>query len=283
MRLIVLFALAWLIVDLVFAGILANAYADEYDVLGIRHANNPTVCVFEPDPLSTDNVEGVVTAAYTAISLWQEGLFEHSPDGNWRFLVVTIPLEDHKHKEASQFPACNILISFEHVNDMGRTLGFTYLDFSKSYHKYTHINIFLHDIQITPHYRVNLGTAEQEYSHTTWKITPFSMTAIQNITTHEMGHALGLGHYKITDYPIYTADKPWINASAMYYAMNPAYDDILKPKYVDIKMVEKIYGEDGFGGLTTPPLKVGYYTAGDDDICTHKCTINRTSIFYGLY
>ena len=48
-------------------------------------------------------------------------------------------------------------------------------------------------------------------------------------------------------------------------------------------MLEKIYGKDGFGGMTTPPLKVGYYTAGDDDICTHKCTINRTSIFYGLY
>ena len=47
-------------------------------------------------------------------------------------------------------------------------------------------------------------------------------------------------------------------------------------------MVEKIYGEDGFGGMITPPLKVGYYTVGDNDICTHKCTINRTSIFYGL-
>ena len=40
-------------------------------------------------------------------------------------------------------------------------------------------------------------------------------------------------------------------------------------------MVEKIYGEDGFGGLTTPPFKTAYYTAGDDEICTHKCTMNR--------
>ena len=282
MKLIVLFALAWLIVGLVFAGILANAHADEYSSLGIRHPTNPVVCLFEPDPLYTDNIEGVVAAGYTSVSMWQEGLFEHSPDGNWGFLMITIPIEDHKYKSASQFPACNILISFEYLNEYDGTLGYTYIDFSKSSHKYTQITLYTHDLKITKHHKFNLGTAEQEYTHTTFEIKPFSMTAIQNIMTHEFGHALGLGHYKITDYPIYTANKPWINASIMYYAINAADNEIAKPKYVDIKMVEKIYGEDGFGGMVTPPLKVGYYTAGDNDICTHKCTINRTSIFYGL-
>ena len=53
------------------------------------------------------------------------------------------------------------------------------------------------------------------------------------VISHEFGHALGLGHYKVTDYPIYTADQPWINASIMYYAINPAHDDIAKPKYIN--------------------------------------------------
>ena len=92
---------------------------------------------------------------------------------------------------------------------------------------------------------------------------------------HEIGHGLGLGHYKITDYPIYGKDTPWLDASIMYYSINPKNDEIAEPKYVDIMMLEKIYGEDGFGGSTSPPIKVGYYTAGDVDICTHKCNIFR--------
>jgi hypothetical protein len=62
----------------------------------------------------------------------------------------------------------------------------------------------------------------------------------------------------------------------MYYSINPSDNEVAKPQYVDIKMVEAIYKEDGFGGSTSPPLKVGYYTAGDSEICTHKCNIFRS-------
>jgi hypothetical protein len=252
-----------------------SAFGDKYGTLGIRHSDNPVVCIFEPDPLYTDRGVDIINAAYASISLWQEGLFEYSPDGNWRFLAVTIPLEDHKYKNASQFPACNILIAFEYTNEETRSLGYTYLDFSKSYHKYAHIVLFTHDLKITHHYDVSDGGGEQAYVKSTFEIKPFSVVALQNIITHEFGHALGLGHYKITDYPIYTNDRPWVDASIMYYSINPSDNEVAKPKYVDIKMVETIYKKDGFGGSVSPPLKVGYYTAGDLEICTHKCNIFR--------
>ena len=252
-----------------------SVFGDKYGTLGIRHSDNPVVCIFEPDHLYTDKGEDIVNASYASVSLWQEGLYEHSPDGNWKFLVVTIPLEDHKYKSASQFPVCNILIAFEYVNEQNRSLGYTYLNFSQSYHKYTHITLFTHDLRITHHYDVSDGGGEQAYVKSTFEIKSFSVVALQNIITHEFGHALGLGHYKITDYPIYTDDRPWIDASIMYYSIDPSDNEVAKPKYVDIKMVEAIYKEDGFGGSGSPPLKVGYYTAGDSEICTHKCNIFR--------
>ena len=106
-----------LLVSIVWMSCILFAYADQYKTLGIRHADNPVVCIFEPDPLYTNKGEDIINAAYASISLWQEGLFKYSPDGNWRFLAVTIPLEDHKYKNASQFPACTILISFEYTNE----------------------------------------------------------------------------------------------------------------------------------------------------------------------
>ena len=264
-----------LIVSIVWMSCILFAYADQYKTLGIRHADNPIVCIFEPDPLYTDKGEDIINAAYASVSLWQGGLFEYSPDGNWRFLVVTIPLEDHQYKQASQFPACNILISFHYVNDMSRSLGFTYLDFSKSYHKYAHITLFTHDLKVTHHYDVSDGGGEQAYVKSTFEIKPFSVVAIQNIITHEFGHALGLGHYQITDTPIYTVDRPWQDISIMYYSINPADNEVAEPQYVDIKMVETIYKKDGFGGSVSPPIKTGYYTTGDREICTHKCSIFR--------
>jgi len=273
------------IVCVVLSGIILPVYGDQYRTLGIKHATNPQICIFEPDSLYTNDVDGVVQATQNAINLWKDGLrtlnneyYSHIhtnrdvtpvPKSNWYMPVVVIPLEYHKYKNASEFTICNILISFEYVNEESRSLGFTYIDFSKSKHKYAHIVIFLRDIEVIRIFDWDYGSLEQKHIRTEINIVSFSLTSIQNTVTHELGHSLGLGHYLITDAPV--SNNPWVTRSVMYYAMDPHSEDIMIPKYVDIKMLEVLYMEDGFGGKESHGIKVGYYTSGEDEICTFKC------------
>ena len=64
------------IVSIVWMSCIRFASANQYKTLGIRHSDNPVICIFEPDPLYTDKADDIINAAYTSISLWQEGLFE---------------------------------------------------------------------------------------------------------------------------------------------------------------------------------------------------------------
>jgi len=263
------------IVCTVLFGIILPVYGDQYKTLGIKHSTNPQICIFEPDSLYTNDADGVVQASHNSINLWKEGLREHSPKGNWDMPVTVVPSENHKYKNAREFPTCNILISFEYTNQESRSLGYTGIDFSSSKHKYTHIVVFLREMEVIKVYDwdldwdLDIESLEQRHIRTEINIIPYSLTSIQNTVTHEFGHSLGLGHYQITDAPV--GDSPWVTRSVMYYAMNPHSEEIMIPKYVDIKMLEVLYKEDGFGGNTTSGIKTGYYTTGDDEICTFKC------------
>ena len=272
-----------LIVSIVCLSYTLLAYADQYKTLGIKHSTNPQICIFEPDSLYTNDADGVVQASHNSINLWKEGLREHSPKGNWDMPVTVVPSENHKYKNAREFPTCNILISFEYTNQESRSLGYTGIDFSSSKHKYTHIVVFLREMEVIKVYDwdldwdLDIESLEQRHVRTEINIIPYSLTSIQNTITHEFGHSLGLGHYQITDAPV--GDSPWVTRSVMYYAMNPHSEEIMIPKYVDIKMLEVLYNKDGFGGSTSYGIKTGYYTTGDDEICTHKCSVYRVPMW----
>ena len=66
-----------LIVSIVCFSSLYTAHADEYSVLGIRHADNPVVCIFEPDPLYSDKGKEIIQASYNSIDLWNTGIEEY--------------------------------------------------------------------------------------------------------------------------------------------------------------------------------------------------------------
>ena len=48
--------IALFVLLMVFGVYIQSVFADEYRTIGIRHATNPVICVFEPDPSYTKNV-----------------------------------------------------------------------------------------------------------------------------------------------------------------------------------------------------------------------------------
>jgi hypothetical protein len=134
-------------------------------------------------------------------------------------------------------------------------MGTTSLDFSKSWHKYTYITIYLTAQEKAPKITICLGTCEKE---TGVEGVPkeFPMNTIRNITIHEFGHAIGLGHY-------HSANKiTGFSESAMNPMINPFSEDIWGVKANDVNMLIHLYGSNGFhsrDGLPYNPSACMFY------------------------
>ena len=121
------------IVLLVWCSWILIASADLYKTLGVSHGV-PLTCVFEPDPRFTHDQSRIMNASETAIKNWESSLNKYNPNGYWELKTIGIPFELHDQKTPNDFRMCNILISFEYMNSKTSALGFTHIDFSKSYH-----------------------------------------------------------------------------------------------------------------------------------------------------
>ena len=216
-----------------------NGEYSKYDSLKLRHDTNPNVCLFEVNPDLYDDWYKLKYITISAIEEWIIKLEYFYPNGDWSVTVETISWEEHETASTLDYPQCNIMINYEKSSN-SKALGNTSLNFNQSWHKYMFINVFLESQKnIT---KIVLG---EDYSTTTinrvQESYPLSENTIRNIVLHEFGHGLGLAHFNL-------------NRSMQGYTqsvMTPtisAFDEnqILSVTYIDLVMIGKVYGENGW-------------------------------------
>ena len=247
-----------LLTTLLMLGVFTNAYAehnviDVYQNLKIKHKYSPNVCIFEPDPSITDNWEEIEKATRSGVLAWTQSL--ESMSSGWHMNIKpVIPWSEHAYLSTENYTQCQIFIDYGY-NSGTKAMGTTALDFSKSWHKFTYITIYLTAQEKAPKITICLGTCEKE---TGVEGVPkeFPMNTIRNITIHEFGHAIGLGHY-------HSANKiTGFSESAMNPMINPFSEDIWGVKANDINMLVKLYGSDAFhsrDGLPYNPSACMFY------------------------
>jgi predicted Zn-dependent protease len=221
-----------------------NIYAEngeysKYDSLKLRHVTNPFVCLFEVNPELYDDWDGLKYTTISAIEEWILKLEYFYPNGNWVVLVETIPWEEHENKTVFDYPQCNIMINYEKSSN-GKALGNTSLNFNKSSHKFMFINIFLESQKSIT--KIVVG---EDYSSSTiskiQKSYPLSENTLKNIIVHEFGHGLGLAHFNINTLMMSHTQ------SVMVPSIKPFDENqILSVTYLDLVMIGKIYGENGW-------------------------------------
>ena len=245
--------ITWLVllVSLVCCGV-ASAYGeklDVYDTLRITQERPPNVCIFEANPEITDNWENLERVTYEAVNEWKVALENES---NLLFLPIygTIPWSDHAEKKATDYPWCNILINYEETSGTD-SLGTTSIDFSKSWHKYMFINVYLaHEKEVI---NITLNANEDATVETGKKLTLYPLNTVRNVVLHEFGHALGLGHYHIAG-AINGGVDSW-KKSLLVPSIDPFDEElIMKIQPSDLEMIRQLYGEDGF--IPTSPVVI---------------------------
>ena len=215
-----------------------NGEYSKYDSLKLRHATNPHICLFEVNPELYDWYK-LKYITISAIEEWILKLEYAYPNGSWAVLVETIPWEEHENKTAFNYPQCNIMINYEKSSN-SKTLGNTSLNFNTSWHKFMFINVFLESQKnIT---KIVLG---DDISTTTvdnvQESYPLLENTIRNIVLHEFGHGLGLGHFNLN------RSMQGYTHSSMAPSIKPFDENqILSVTYIDLVMIGKIYGENGW-------------------------------------
>jgi hypothetical protein len=220
----------------------------KYEPLPNRFEGTPTFCTIEPaqDPSLPESIIPILLKKTRAnLDAWIGPLKSSSMrNAKWDVNYIEIP----RGKQAEfDYSKCNVIISFLKTPPSGladvEVLGRHYFKNNTS-----HVEIYYQGYGIC-----ETKDSQWTYWYTCQQDSPKLIVAMEAILRHELGHAMGLGHY-ISEEIFYTGGLghpssimvPVLDvlASPNHVPLDPELMEIMP---VDIAKLKEIYGNDGWG------------------------------------
>ena len=255
-------AILAIVLAFVFSIILNFTNIDEvsaietYKTMNFKLAHGPTICAIEPDENSiTDAGKTLLEQTRYAVIDWQTKLKEATHSRNlWNINFVPISLDQ---KKGFDYSKCDIEVYFEREpqeeGERFGVLGVASLDSTTSKPIVT-----IYYLQIDPNIEYNSILAgnvviywyEEKPSYLNYLRTDDQLASV---IRHEIGHAMGIGHYMIKTIEEYNR---WKDGNAVppsiMIPITPEFAQRLTITPVDMEKLISIYGYDGFGGKPSP-------------------------------
>lgn len=232
-------------------------YNVTYQILGKQFSKNPLVCTYEPtlqqDPyLKQWGVDRLSESARLAVQDWQSALQQYEKRetrDNWRMDYKVLSAKDVENNLQKD---CDIIIQLNSIpleqDEWYRTLGVTYSNYNDT--GMNLIKIYYRDVKICQ-------TRDEHYIYYNLCYGEDMLTSekLRTTITHEIGHALGLGHYQADDPKVNAVwAKGGADAESIMAVFSHENSKLMKIKPIDIEKIKSMYTPNGFKSISESQL-----------------------------